>query len=56
MLLALMFYYHVGLTLNFLFLIPLVLLTTLLAVAVGMWLSAINVKYRDVKFAMPFLV
>jgi lipopolysaccharide transport system permease protein len=23
---------------------------------VGTWLSAINVKYRDVKFAMPFLV
>lgn len=55
-LIALMFYYHIGLTLNFLFLVPLVLLTTLLAIAVGMWLSAINVKYRDVKFAMPFLV
>jgi len=56
MLLALMFYYHIGLTLNFLLLIPLVLLTTLLAIAVGMWLSALNVKYRDVKFALPFLV
>jgi lipopolysaccharide transport system permease protein len=56
MLLALMFYYHIGLTLNFLFLFPLLLLTTLLAIAVGMWLSAVNVKYRDVKFAIPFLI
>lgn len=56
MLVALMFYYRTGITVNVLFLIPLVLLTTLLAIAVGMWISAINVKYRDVKFAMPFVV
>jgi lipopolysaccharide transport system permease protein len=56
MLLLLMFYYRTGITLNFLFVLPLVMLTTLLAIAVGMWISAINVKYRDVKFAMPFLV
>jgi lipopolysaccharide transport system permease protein len=34
----------------------LVLLTTLLAVGTGMWLSALNVKYRDVRFALPFVV
>jgi ABC-type polysaccharide/polyol phosphate export systems, permease component len=56
MLVVLMFYYHIGITVTALFLIPLVLLTTLLAIAVGMWISAINVKYRDVKFAMPFVV
>lgn len=56
MLAALMFYYHIPVTLNLLLFVPLVLLTTLLAIAVGMWLSAINVKYRDVKFAIPFLV
>jgi lipopolysaccharide transport system permease protein len=33
-----------------------VLLTTLLALGMGMWLSALNVKYRDVRFALPFLV
>ena len=33
-----------------------VLLTTLLALGVGMWLSALNVKYRDVRFALPFLI
>jgi len=56
MLAALMFYYHIPLTWNLLLFLPLVLLTTLLAIAVGLWLSAINVKYRDVKFAIPFLV
>ena len=56
MLLALMFYYHLGLTWSVLCLIPLLLLTVLLAIGVGMLLSAINVKYRDVKFAIPFLV
>jgi lipopolysaccharide transport system permease protein len=56
LLVVLMVYYRIGLTLNILFLPFLVLLTTLLAIAVGMWLSAMNVKYRDVKFAMPFLV
>jgi lipopolysaccharide transport system permease protein len=37
-------------------LIPLVLTTTLLAIAVGMWMSALNVKYRDVRYALPFVV
>lgn len=56
MLAALMFYYHIPLTVNILILPLLILLTTLLAIAVGTWLSAINVKYRDVKFTIPFLV
>lgn len=33
-----------------------VLLTTVLALAVGLWTSALNVKYRDVRFALPFLI
>jgi lipopolysaccharide transport system permease protein len=56
MLLALMFYYQTEITLNLLLLPLLVLLTTILAIAVGAWLSSLNVKYRDVKFAIPFLV
>lgn len=56
MLVILMFYYHTGVTLNILLLPLLLLLTTVLAIAVGTWLSAINVKYRDVKFAIPFIV
>jgi lipopolysaccharide transport system permease protein len=34
----------------------LILLTTLLAVGVGIGLSALNVRYRDVRFALPFVV
>jgi lipopolysaccharide transport system permease protein len=51
-----MLYYRVGLTLNILMLPVLVMLTTLFALAVGMWMSALNVKYRDVRFALPFLI
>jgi lipopolysaccharide transport system permease protein len=31
-------------------------LTVLFTLAVGTWLAALNVKYRDVRFALPFLV
>jgi lipopolysaccharide transport system permease protein len=34
----------------------LVVLTTLLAVGVGMFLSALNVKYRDIRYALPFFI
>jgi lipopolysaccharide transport system permease protein len=38
-------------------LLPLfVLLALLTALAAGLWLSALNVKYRDVRYAMPFLM
>jgi lipopolysaccharide transport system permease protein len=37
--------------------LPLLILFTLLSsMAVALWLSAINVKYRDVKYTLPFLV
>ena len=53
---ALMIYYSVHASWALLMVPPLVLLTTLLALAVGMWLSALNVKYRDVRYAIPFLI
>jgi lipopolysaccharide transport system permease protein len=28
----------------------------MLATGIGMWLSAINVEYRDVRYAIPFLI
>jgi lipopolysaccharide transport system permease protein len=38
-------------------LLPLVvLLAVAAAVGVGLWLSALNVQYRDVRFAVPFLI
>ena len=44
------------LTVNLLMLPVLIVLTALLAMGVGMWMSALNVKYRDVRHALPFLV
>ncbi|HXD91113.1 MAG TPA: ABC transporter permease [Candidatus Binataceae bacterium] len=32
----------------------LTLLTTVVALGSGMWMSALNVKYRDVRYALPF--
>lgn len=52
----LMLYYGVTLTAQVLFLPVLVLLTALFALGVGTWMSALNVKYRDVRFALPFVI
>jgi len=49
-------YYHIGITWRILLLPLLVLLTALLAFAAGMWTAAVNVKYRDVRYALPFLI
>jgi len=53
---GLMIYYHVTITRAILMVPVLVLLATLLALGVGMWLSALNVKYRDIRYAIPFLI
>ena len=34
----------------------LVALTFMCAVGVGLWLSALNVEYRDIRYAIPFLI
>jgi len=46
--------YGVGMTWNLLMVPALVTMTALLAIAVGMWTSALNVKYRDIHHALPF--
>lgn len=53
---AMMSWYGVYPSWAVLMLAPLVLVTALLAAAVGMWMSGLNVKYRDVRYALPFLV
>jgi lipopolysaccharide transport system permease protein len=53
---ALMIYYGVALTLNLLMLPFLVLIVALLALGVGMLTSALNVKYRDIRHALPFAI
>ncbi|MHB8933222.1 MAG: ABC transporter permease, partial [Bellilinea sp.] len=53
---GLMVYFGVPFTINLLWL-PLFLLVALLtALAVGLWLSALNVQYRDVQHMLPFLI
>jgi lipopolysaccharide transport system permease protein len=55
-LVVLMIYYRVSLTWNIVMLPPLVITTALLALGVGMLMSAVNVKYRDVRHALPFAI
>jgi lipopolysaccharide transport system permease protein len=55
-LLGLMLYYKITLT-WMIFTIPLfVLLAVLTALAVSLWLAALNVQYRDVQYMIPFLI
>ena len=56
LLIGLLIYYGFAVTWSFLMLAPLVVLTTLLALGVGIWQSALNVKYRDVRYALPFMI
>ncbi|HMN59736.1 MAG TPA: ABC transporter permease [Anaerolinea sp.] len=53
---GLMIFYRVSFTWRLLWLIPLVLLALLAALAVGLWLAALNVQYRDVQQMVPFLI
>ncbi len=54
-LLGMMFYYKVYPGTGLLLLPAFLLVTIIAAEAVGLWLSALNVEYRDVRFAVPFL-
>ena len=55
-LVGLMLYFHVPFTTNMLWLPLLVLLALVAALSVGLWLSALNVQYRDVQHIIPFLL
>ena len=55
-LIGLMLYYQVTPAWHLLWTLPLLLIMTVVtALGVALWLSAINVKYRDVNQALPFL-
>lgn len=53
---AMMLYYGIRITPHIVMLPVLFALITLCALTTGMWMSALNVKYRDVRFALPFVV
>jgi lipopolysaccharide transport system permease protein len=53
---GLMLYFSYPPTITMLWLPLFLLLELILALGVGLWLSAINVEYRDVRYAIPFLI
>ena len=53
---VLMVYYRMPVTWNLLLLPVFTLLAVLTALGVGLWLSALNAIYRDVRYVVPFLV
>ena len=56
LLVGLMVWYGTPFTANLLILPLLVVVTMVLALACGLWLSALNVKYRDVNVALPHVL
>ena len=56
LLLAMMFYYGIVPGWQIVVLPGLVLLVVLASLGVGLWLSALNVQYRDVRYTISFLV
>lgn len=54
-LLGMMLYYGLVPTLNVLWLPLFVLLAFVTSLGVGLWLSALNVEYRDVRYVVPFI-
>jgi len=56
LLLAVMLYYGVAPTWNLLLLPLFVIMMMSVPAGIGMWLSALAIRYRDVKFAMSFII
>jgi lipopolysaccharide transport system permease protein len=49
-------FYHIRPTVAALWLPVMLLLTVLTALGVGLWMSALNALYRDVRYIMPFIL
>jgi lipopolysaccharide transport system permease protein len=55
-LIGLILYFRVTPTLNILMLPLFLLLAIISALGLGLWLSALNVQYRDIRYVVPFFV
>jgi lipopolysaccharide transport system permease protein len=55
-LMLMMLFYRIHLTWAILALPFLILFAIVTAVAVGLWFAALNVQYRDIQFALPFII
>ena len=53
---GMMIYYSVSPTINVVFIPVLILLMFLTAAGLGMWLSALTIQYRDIKYAVTFVI
>jgi len=53
---AMMVVYGVVPHVTVLLVVPLLLLALLTALGVGVWFAALNVRYRDIKYVVPFLI
>lgn len=53
---AMMIYYHCLPGISIIHFPFLVILTFLCAVGAGLWLAALNVQYRDIRYVIPFLI
>jgi lipopolysaccharide transport system permease protein len=51
-----MAYYGFQPTLNVVFLPLFILLALVTSLGIGLWLSALNVKYRDFQYTVPFII
>ena len=54
-LIGMLVYYQIPLTARILTLPLFLLLAVMSALAVGLWLSALNVEYRDIRYVVPFM-
>ena len=55
-LIGMMIFYHYPISFGLLLVPGIVLVTWMLATGVGLWMSAMNVKYRDIRYVLPFIV
>lgn len=55
-LIPILLYYQVAPTWNLLLLPGLIVMMIAIPAALGLWLSALAIRFRDVKFAMPFVI
>jgi lipopolysaccharide transport system permease protein len=55
-LLGLMAFYGIAPTINLLWMPLFLLLALVTSLGVGLWMSALNVKYRDVRYIVPFII
>lgn len=53
---GMMLFYGIGIGWTVLWIAPLTLLAVVTSLGVGLWLSALNVEYRDVRHVVPFIV